>query len=285
MRCRASQRRFRNTLLFVAADEAQLGDGARGDAQGAGLGLDRRGRPRFRTSYPGAGRPTQARRPRPAATAPPRRCGSPGATSSSRSRPRHRGGKAFDLEHLRSRRKDRAAIPAAVYEKAQGRRHRQGEARRRRALAARSSRSGPRTGRISAIAEVADWFAVLRLSAEAARPRGAGGRDPRRGRQARSRIRLRRRLRRGDRAIRRPALGRRRRATLPPPRCSSAPAVAVAQLRPRPRQATASAAGTARTPPRGRGLANRLGLRTERKPARASRAASTARSKSTWSGR
>ena len=39
-RCRASQRKYRNTLLFVAADEGQLGTAREVDAQVARLGLD-----------------------------------------------------------------------------------------------------------------------------------------------------------------------------------------------------------------------------------------------------
>ncbi len=57
-RCRTSQRRFRNSLVFVAPDEGGPQHGARGDAAGASLALHRRGQPHHRrTGSRGAAHP------------------------------------------------------------------------------------------------------------------------------------------------------------------------------------------------------------------------------------
>ncbi len=119
-RCRASQRRFRNTLMFVAADEALLGTAReamrRAMAWGEIVADERQqqqltqsqiadAKDRLKTSRDGALRAvrnawnhilfpfkTEATEP----------------------------GKAFDLEHLLLASKDKGAIPAGVYEKARG---------------------------------------------------------------------------------------------------------------------------------------------------------------------
>ena len=118
-RCRASQRKYRNTLLFVAADEAQLTtarDATRRSMSWASIVNDTRFMQQQLTQGQAADAHEKARNNK------------EGARRSIRAAWSHvlyavktpdtEPGKAFDLEHLGLSAKDRNAIPAGVYDKA-----------------------------------------------------------------------------------------------------------------------------------------------------------------------
>jgi len=118
MRCRSAQRRFRNTLLFVAADEVLLAtarDVMRKSLAWQGICDDRRLQ-------------DQLTRAQIDDTKEKAKTSRDGAAKAVRFAWSHilfpvktevtTAGAAFDLEHLSIASKDRAAIPAAVYEKA-----------------------------------------------------------------------------------------------------------------------------------------------------------------------
>lgn len=125
-RCRSSQRRFRNTLLFVAADEALL-DVARTAMRRAlaweSIGGDSRQDKRVDRRLQDQLTQAQLADARDKA-----KTSRDGAIKAARSAWSHillpvktdgtEAGKAFDLEHLSLTSKDRASIPAVVYEKA-----------------------------------------------------------------------------------------------------------------------------------------------------------------------
>ncbi len=158
MRCRSMQRRFRNTLLFVAADEALLATARevmRKAMAWQSICDDRRladqltraqiddTKEKARTSRDGAAKAVRLAWshilfPIQAAAA----------------------GTAFDLDHLSIASKDRAAIPLVVYEKAGPR----GDSIAKEtlgsdALALHLKRLWPEDRPHLAIAELADWFA------------------------------------------------------------------------------------------------------------------------------
>lgn len=125
-RCRASQRRFRNTLLFVAADEALLGTAREAmrralawESIGADPRQDKRADKRLQDQL------TQAQLGDARDKA---RNSRDGAVKAVRSAWNHvlypvktdetEAGRAFDLEHLSLTGKDRASVPATVYDKA-----------------------------------------------------------------------------------------------------------------------------------------------------------------------
>ena len=159
MRCRTAQRRFRNTLLFVAADEALLAtarevmrkalawqsicDDKRLQDQLTRAQLDDT-REKAKTSRDGAAKAVRFAWSHilfPVKT---------DATTA---------GAAFDLEHLSIASKDRAAIPAAVYEKVGPRGD--GIAKERLgpdALALHLKPLWPADRSHLGISEIADWF-------------------------------------------------------------------------------------------------------------------------------
>jgi len=158
-RCRASQRRFRNTLLYVAADEALLGtarEAMRRSLAWASIVDDRRLQDQL-TQAQAADARDKAKTSR------------EGAAKAVRLAWRHvlfpvktentTAGAAFDLDHLSISSKDRTAIPAAVYEKAKG----DGIAREKLgpdALWLHLKPLWPEDKPHLAISEVADWFAA-----------------------------------------------------------------------------------------------------------------------------
>lgn len=117
-RCRASQRRFRNTLLFVSADESALAT-ARQAMRRALAWQSIAGDKRFEAEISGA----QLADARDKAKG-----GRAGAVQAVRAAWSHvlfpvkndetEAGRAFDLEHISLNARDRANLPAAVYEKA-----------------------------------------------------------------------------------------------------------------------------------------------------------------------
>lgn len=118
MRCRASQRRFRNTLLFVAADEANLATAREVIAKAMAwdsIVKDSRLQQQM-TNAQEADAKDKAK------------THGDGARRAVRSAWSHifypvkseTAGKPFDLEHTLISSRDRAAIPAVVYEKAKG---------------------------------------------------------------------------------------------------------------------------------------------------------------------
>ncbi len=157
-RCRASQRRFRNTLIFVAADEGLLAM-ARESMRRAMAWADIAGDERLQKQL------TQSQA---AAAKDSARTSKEGAVRAVRNAWNHilfpvktdatEAGKAFDLEHLALSAKDKGAIPAGVYEKA-------------RADGVVLEKLGPDTLWLKlrplwaedrphiAISEIADWFA------------------------------------------------------------------------------------------------------------------------------
>lgn len=160
MRCRSAQRRFRNTLLFVAADEALLAttrEVMRKSLAWRSICEDRRlqdqltqaqitdTKDKANTSRDGAAKAVRLAWSHilfPVKTE---------ATSA---------GAAFDLDHLSIASKDRAAIPAAVYEKAGPRGD--GIAKERLgpdALALHLKPLWPDDRAHLGVSEVADWFA------------------------------------------------------------------------------------------------------------------------------
>lgn len=160
MRCRSAQRRFRNTLLFVAADEALLGTARevmRKALAWQGICDDKRlqdqltraqiddTKEKAKTSRDGAAKAVRFAWSHilfPVKTE---------ATTA---------GDAFDLDHLSIASKDRAAIPAAVYEKAGPRGD--GIAKERLgpdALALHLKPLWPDDRAHLGVGEVAEWFA------------------------------------------------------------------------------------------------------------------------------
>ncbi len=116
MRCRSAQRRFRNTLLFVAPDEQLLGT-AREATRRALAWAEIAGDKRLQDQLP----PAQMRDATEKAKG-----NRDGAAKAVRLAWNHvlfpvkaaAAGTAFDLDHLSISSKDRAAIPSAVYDKA-----------------------------------------------------------------------------------------------------------------------------------------------------------------------
>jgi hypothetical protein len=119
-RCRASQRRFRNTLIFVVADEALLGtarESMRRSMSWASIVSDDRLQQQL-TQAQVADTKDKAKTSRDGAQRAVRNAWShilfPTKTATTEV------GKAFDLEHLSLTAKDKGAIPVGVYEKARG---------------------------------------------------------------------------------------------------------------------------------------------------------------------
>jgi Protein of unknown function (DUF499)/Swt1-like HEPN len=119
-RCRASQRRFRNTLIFAAADEALLTtarEAMRRSMAWASIVADDRLQQQL-TQAQAADTKDKAKTSRDGAIRAVRNAWShilyPVKTSTTET------GKAFDLDHLSLTAKDKGAIPAGVYEKARG---------------------------------------------------------------------------------------------------------------------------------------------------------------------
>jgi hypothetical protein len=119
-RCRASQRRFRNTLIFAAADEALLAtaqEAMRRSLAWAEIVSDKRLQQEM-TKGQAEDAERNAKTSRDGAQKAVRNAWShillPVKTDSTEA------GKAFDLDRLSMTAKDRAAIPAGVYEKARG---------------------------------------------------------------------------------------------------------------------------------------------------------------------
>jgi hypothetical protein len=118
-RCRASQRKYRNTLLFVAADEAQLAT-ARDAMRRSMAWASITGDTRFMQQQLTQGQATDAQEKA--------RTNREGARRAVRAAWSHvlfalktpdtEPGKAFDVEHIGISAKDRNAIPAVVYDKA-----------------------------------------------------------------------------------------------------------------------------------------------------------------------
>jgi hypothetical protein len=158
-RCRASQRRLRNTLLYVAADEALLGtarEAMRRSLAWASIADDRRLQDQL-TQAQAADARDKAKTGREGAAKAVRLAWShvlyPVKTENTAA------GAAFDLDHLSISSKDRTTIPAAVYEKAKG----DGIAREKLgpdALWLHLKPLWPEDKPHLAISEVADWFAA-----------------------------------------------------------------------------------------------------------------------------
>jgi hypothetical protein len=156
MRCRASQRRFRNTLLFVAADEANLATAREVVAKAMAwdsIVKDSRLQQQM-TNAQEADAKEKAK------------THAEGAHRAVRSAWSHifypvkseTPGKPFDLEHTLTSSRDRAAIPVAVYEKAKAEGitlEKLGKERLWREL----EPLWPKDRAYLPIAEVADWFA------------------------------------------------------------------------------------------------------------------------------
>ena len=118
-RCRSSQRKYRNTLMFVAADEAQLGtarDVTRKSLAWALIVGDNRLMKDQLSQGQAADAQEKARTNKEAARRAVRTAWS--HILYAIKTPDTAPGKAFDLDHLGLSSKDRIAIPAAVYEKA-----------------------------------------------------------------------------------------------------------------------------------------------------------------------
>jgi hypothetical protein len=118
-RCRVSQRKYRNTLLFVAADEAQLAtarDAMRRSMAWASIVGDTRMMQQQLTQGQAADAQEKARNNREGARRAIRAAWS--HVFYAVKTPETEPGKAFDLEHLGISAKDRNAIPVVVYEKA-----------------------------------------------------------------------------------------------------------------------------------------------------------------------
>ena len=290
MRCRSAQRRFRNTLLFVAADETQLATAREAMRRALAWEIDRR------RSAPG-----QARRQAPARANDPGAAG--GRARQGEEQPRRRGargagrlepravsrskstepGKPFDLDHLALTARDRASVPAAVYDKASAK----GDGIIKESSRRRNpgySPCGALAGGPAASAGGRDRRMVrdLCLSAEAARPGGAGDRDPRRARQARPEIRLCGRASTRRRASTPASSGRRRRSA----RCRKPPSWCGRRLRWRSCVAAAPTplpeAGP--TPPGGWRLVPAPPI-TRGRPRTGNRGGFSGQSRSTWFGR
>jgi hypothetical protein len=158
-RCRASQRRFRNTLLYVAADEALLGtarEAMRRSLAWASIADDRRLQDQL-TQAQAADAKDKAKTSREGAAKAVRLAWShvlfPVKTENTAA------GAAFDLEHLSISSKDRTAVPAAVYDKTKG----DGITREKLgpdALWLHLKPLWPEDKPHLAISEVAEWFAA-----------------------------------------------------------------------------------------------------------------------------
>ena len=169
IRCRASQRRFRNTLLFVAADETQL-DVAREAMRRAlaweSIGgdprqdkrVDRRLQDQLTQAQLADAR-DKAKNSREGAVKAIRNAWShvlfPMKTEATEP------GTPFDLDHLSLQTKDRANVPAAVYEKASAK----GDGIIKEAIGAQTFSSllaplWPEGKPHLAVSELADWFAA-----------------------------------------------------------------------------------------------------------------------------
>jgi hypothetical protein len=156
-RSRASQRRFRNTLLYVAADETLLGtarEASRRSLAWASIVDDRRLQDQLTQSQAADAR-DKAKTSREGAAKAVRLAWShvlfPVKTENTAA------GAAFDLDHLSISSKDRTAIPASVYDKAKG----DGIAREKLgpdALWLHLKPLWPEDKAHLAISEVADWF-------------------------------------------------------------------------------------------------------------------------------
>ena len=159
MRCRASQRGFRNTLLYVAADETLLGtarEAMRRSLAWASIADDRRLQEQL-TQAQAADARDKAKTGREGAAKAVRLAWShvlfPVKTEGTVA------GTAFDLDHLSISSKDRTTIPAAVYEKAKG----DGIAREKLGPDALWLHLKPLWAEDKPhlpISEVADWFAA-----------------------------------------------------------------------------------------------------------------------------
>ena len=156
-RCRAAQRRFRNTLLFVAADEVLLAtarEATRKSLAWASIVDDRRLQEQL-TQSQAADAKDKAKTSREGAAKAVRLAWShvlfPIKTEATAA------GSAFDLDHLSISSKDRAAIPLAVYEKAKN----DGIAKEKlgpEALWLHLKPLWPEDKPYLGVAEVADWF-------------------------------------------------------------------------------------------------------------------------------
>jgi hypothetical protein len=157
MRCRAAQRRFRNTLLFVAPDEVLLAtarEAMRKSLAWASIVDDRRLQEQL-TQSQAADAKDKAKTSREGAAKAVRLAWShilfPIKTEATVA------GSAFDLDHLSISSKDRAAVPLAVYEKAKN----DGIAKEKlgpEALWLHLKPLWPEDKPHLGVAEVADWF-------------------------------------------------------------------------------------------------------------------------------
>ena len=202
-RCRASQRKYRNTLLFVAADEAQLAtarDATRRSMAWASIVNDTRFMQQQLTQGQAADAQEKARNNKEGARRAIRAAWS--HVLYAVKTPDTEPGKAFDLEHLGLSAKDRNAIPAGVYDKAKA------DDIVKERLGAESLWLKLKDLWPAETPHLADQRSrgmVLgaRLHAEAPRPRCAGDLHPRDDRQVRRALRLRGRVRPGRRPVRR----------------------------------------------------------------------------------
>lgn len=159
MRCRSSQRRFRNTLLFVAADEGLLATAREATRKAIAwdeICNDKRLQAQI-TQAQAADTKDKAKTSRDGAAKAVRLAWShilfPIKTDATAA------GSAFDLDHLSLSAKDRAAIPQAVYEKAEG----DGIAKRKLgpdALWLHLKPLWPDDKPHLSIAEITEWFAA-----------------------------------------------------------------------------------------------------------------------------
>ena len=157
MRCRAAQRRFRNTLLFVAPDEVLLAtarEAMRKSLAWASIVDDRRLQQQL-TQSQAADAKDKAKTSREGAAKAVRLAWShilfPIKTEATVA------GSAFDLDHLSISSKDRAAVPLAVYEKAKN----DGIAKEKlgpEALWLHLKPLWPEDKPHLGVAEIADWF-------------------------------------------------------------------------------------------------------------------------------
>jgi hypothetical protein len=167
MRCRSAQRRFRNTLLFVAADETQLATAREAmrralawESIGGDPQQDKRVDHRLQnqlTQGQLADARDKAKNSREGATRAVRIAWSHVLFPVESAEP----GKPFDLDHLALTTRERAGIPAAVYEKASVR----GdgivkEALGGETLATRLAELWPTDRPNLPVAEIAEWFAT-----------------------------------------------------------------------------------------------------------------------------
>jgi hypothetical protein len=167
IRCRNTQRRFRNTLLFAAADEAQLATAREAmrralawESIGGDPRQDKRVDKRLQdqlTQAQLADAQDKAKNSREGAMRAVRAAWSHVLFPVESTEP----GKPFDLDHLALTARDRAGIPTAVYEKASAR----GdgiikEALGGETLSTRLAELWPADRPHLAVAEITDWFAT-----------------------------------------------------------------------------------------------------------------------------